>query len=263
MTDRTDSHPQAADEPSPRRRSYGGLLKLLIVLAAVGALVGVSYVLPLTEWFIDALEWAEGLGVWTGVFVAGVYVVACVLLLPGSILTLGAGALLGVVYGTVTVSIGSTIGACAAFLVGRFVARNWVERKVSSNPKFTAVDAAVGRQGFKIVLLLRLSPVFPFNLLNYGCGLTKVSFWKYALASWVGMLPGTVMYVYVGSTIGEVAKLAAGGRQKSTAEWIFYGVGLAVTLLVTVLVTRIARKALKESVELQTPPPEGEPNHAG
>ena len=120
--------------------------------------------------------------------------------------------------------------------------------KIVGNEKFKAIDEAVGTEGWKIVLLTRLSPIFPFNLLNYAFGLTKVSLKHYFFASWVGMIPGTIMYVYVGSLAGDLAKLGAGQRTRTTGEWILYGVGLLATLGVTVFVTRIARKALAARV---------------
>jgi uncharacterized membrane protein YdjX (TVP38/TMEM64 family) len=172
------------------------------------------------------------------------YVVAAVLLLPGSVLTLGAGAVFGVMQGAVLVSAGATLGATAAFLVGRYLARGWVAARLQSYPRFAAIDQAVAREGWKIVGLTRLSPVFPFNLLNYAFGLTRVSLRGYVLASWIGMMPGTVMYVYVGSIAGDIATLSAGGQGRSAAEWAVYGVGLLATVVVTVYVTRLARAAL-------------------
>jgi uncharacterized membrane protein YdjX (TVP38/TMEM64 family) len=165
----------------------------------VVALVAAVAVLPVQEWLVAFLEWSRGLGVWGPICLAGLYVVACVLFLPGSILTLGAGFAFGLVRGLLAVMAGSVLGAAAAFLLGRTVARRWVARKVSSSPAFRAVDEAVGREGFKIVLLTRLSPIFPFNLLNYAFGVTQVSFRDYFFASWLGMFPGTVMYVYLGT----------------------------------------------------------------
>ncbi len=114
------------------------------------------------------------------------YVVASVFFLPGSVLTLGAGFLFGVPVGFRSAWIGATLGACAVFFVGRTLARDWIAAKVAGNSKFAAVDEAVGKEGFKIVFLLRLSPLFPFNFLNYALGLTKVSFKHYALASLIG-----------------------------------------------------------------------------
>ncbi|MHC4073893.1 MAG: TVP38/TMEM64 family protein, partial [Planctomycetota bacterium] len=199
-------------------------------------------------WLVRGLEWTQSLGVWGPVFVAALYVVACVLLVPGSVLTLGAGFLFRVVRGTIAVSIGSTLGACAAFLVGRTIARNWIAGKVARNKKFAAIDEAVAQQGFKIVLLTRLSPVFPFNLLNYAFGLTKISFWKYALGSWLGMIPGTIMYVYFGAGLRSLADVAAGNVEKGLAGKLFFWIGLAATIAVTVFVTRVARNALKQAV---------------
>jgi uncharacterized membrane protein YdjX (TVP38/TMEM64 family) len=184
------------------------------------------------------------------VFVVGLYIVACLLFIPGSLLTLGAGFLFGVVWGTITVSIGSTLGATAAFLVGRTLARAWIEQKVANSSKFQAIDRAVGSQGFKIVLLTRLSPLFPFNLLNFAFGLTSVSLSRYVLASWIGMLPGTLMYVYLGSAAKSLADLAAGKVEGGWEQRVLFGVGLVVTVVVTVIVTRIARSALREAVKI-------------
>ena len=156
---------------------------------------------------------------------------------------------LGCCGGTVTVSIASTLGAAAAFLLGRTLLRDTIEKKVQGNPKFAAVDGAVKDNGFKIVMLTRLSPAFPFTLLNYMYGLTKVSFRDYFFASWIGMLPGTIMYVYLGSAAQNLAAVAAGDVEGGTGgqKALLY-VGLAATIAVTVVITRVARKALAEAV---------------
>lgn len=200
------------------------------------------------ELFKQALAGIDAIGPWGPVAFVLLYIVATVFFLPGSVLTLGAGLLFGVVRGSIFVSIGSTLGATSAFLVGRYLARGWVAKKVERNEKFKAIDGAVGREGWKIVGLTRLSPIFPFNLLNYAYGLTKVSLKDFFLASWIGMMPGTVMYVYIGSLAGDLASLGSGHRARSPLEWILYGVGLAATLGVTVYVTRIARKALDKKI---------------
>ncbi len=190
--------------------------------------------------------WVEGLGPWAGLaFVLG-YALATVLFAPGSILTLAGGAIFGLARGTAYVFAGATLGASLAFLVARYGARRAVERRLAANPRFAAIDRAVAREGRKVVFLLRLSPVFPFNLLNYGLGLTKVRFVDYLLAC-LGMLPGTFLYVYYGKAIGSVAAVASGaGAQKGTEQWLFLGLGLLATVAVTVFVTRIARRALTE-----------------
>jgi uncharacterized membrane protein YdjX (TVP38/TMEM64 family) len=192
----------------------------------------------------SALDSIARLGPWGLVIFAGIYVVATVLLIPGSVLTLGAGAVFGVALGSVCVSISATLGATAAFLVGRYLARDAIAQKIGKNQKFAAIDQAVAEEGWKIVLLTRLSPVFPFTLLNYGFAITRVKLSHYVLASLVGMIPGTVMYVYLGS----LANIPTGHRQRTTGEWVLYGVGLLATIAVTVFVTRIARKALAKKI---------------
>jgi len=219
---------------------------VLIALAVAAVITGIV-LLPVRQYLVSALEWTQGLGAWGPIFVSLFYIVACVFLLPGSVLTLGAGFLFGVPVGLLSAWIGATLGACVAFLVGRTLARDWVARKVSGNPKFAAVDEAVGREGFKIVLLLRLSPVFPFNFLNYALGLTKVSLGEYALASLIGMLPGGLMYVYFGSAARSLADVAAGKVEGGWTGQVFFWVGLATTIIVAGFVTRLARKSLKEA----------------
>ena len=169
--------------------------------------------------------------------------IATVLLVPGSALTVGAGFVFGLGWGLLAVSLGSTTGAALAFLIARFVAREKITSIARKNENFRRIDAAIGEQGAKLVFLLRLSPLIPFNLSNYFYGLTAVKFWPYVLASWIGMLPGTLLYVYLG-TVGRAGLQAASGADaaRSPLEWIFLGVGLAATVAVTIWVTRIARK---------------------
>jgi len=196
----------------------------------------------------DTLEWIDSLGGWGGVAFIAIYVVATIAFLPGSILTLGAGVVFGVLLGSVYVFVGATLGAIAAFLVGRYLARDWVSNKLAGNQDFAAIDAAVAREGFKIVLLTRLSPVFPFNLLNYAFGITGVSLKDYALGS-IGMIPGTLLYIYIGSLAGDLARIGTANQPTNpTLQWMIRIIGLIATIAVTLYVTRIARKALSEKV---------------
>lgn len=149
--------------------------------------------------------------------------------LPGSILTLGAGFAYGVGLGTAVVWVGANLGATLAFVFGRTLARGWVAARVEGNPRFAAIDRAVGREGLKIVLHARLSPIFPFNLLNYVFGLTQVSLRDYVLGSLVGMLPGTILYVYLGSLITNLSALTAGRTSAGATQQIFYFAGLGAT----------------------------------
>jgi uncharacterized membrane protein YdjX (TVP38/TMEM64 family) len=232
---------------SERKGGRGAWWRAAVVVALIAGLVAAGRFLPLKEYLLALLGWTQRLGFWGPVVVVLFYVLACILFLPGSILTIGAGFLFKLALGTATVSVGATLGACAAFWVGRTVAREWVAKKIGGNPKFAAIDEAVGREGFKIVLLTRLSPVFPFNLLNYAFGLTRVRFRSYALASWLGMLPGTVLYVYIGSAARSLADAAVGGGAQPAAQRIFFWSGLVIAAAAAVLIVRIARGALRQA----------------
>ena len=203
----------------------------------------------------NALQWVEDLGAIAPIAFMLIYIVATVAFLPGSVLTLGAGVLFGIVKGSIYVFFGATIGATLAFLVGRYLARGWISKKIAGNEKFSAIDRAVGKEGFKIVLLTRLSPIFPFNLLNYGMGVTGVSLKDYVLAS-VGMIPGTIMYVYIGSLAGSLATIGGetNANANPVAQWAIRILGFAATVAVTLYVTKIARKALDESIDTTDSP---------
>ncbi|TVR73865.1 MAG: TVP38/TMEM64 family protein [Spirochaetaceae bacterium] len=231
-------------------------VRLLVLLVLLGTAVFLSLRFDLPVLLRALMSWIEARGTAGALVFVAVYIVATVLFIPGSILTLGAGAVYGVVMGTVWVSIASTLGAFAAFLTGRYIARDWVAAKTARYPRFHAIDQAVRREGWKIVFLTRNSPVFPFNLSNYAYGLTAVPAGGYLLASWIGMLPGTVMYVYLGSLAASVATLGASpgeaaGRPEPL-QWALYTLGFIATVAVTILVTRTAKKALNQSLEVQS-----------
>lgn len=219
-------------------------LRVVIFVVVVIALLTAAATLPIVDWVRWLLTWVEeNRAVSWAVFIV-VYIVATVFLVPGSLLTLGAGFVFGLPIGFVIVSFASVAGASCAFLVGRFFVRGWVEDKLVNMPRFNALDRAVGEKGWLIVLLTRLSPAFPFNLLNYALGITQVRFTHYVLASWLGMIPGTVLYVYFGSVALNIAELFSGNLPESDASvWLFYG-GLTATLVLTVVVTRFATRAL-------------------
>lgn len=223
--------------------------RLIAISALAVAIALCLLVLPTRDILIVTLEWIQAAGPLGNACVVGLYVVACLFFVPGSLITLATGFIYGVVIGTVTVSIGSTLGATAAFLAGRTLARDWVADRIANSAKFQAIDEAVARQGFKIVLLTRLSPVFPFNLLNYAFGLTRVRLRDYVLASWIGMLPGTVMYVYIGATAKSLSLLASGEIEGGWQQQALFVVGLLATVAVTITITRIARRALNEAID--------------
>jgi uncharacterized membrane protein YdjX (TVP38/TMEM64 family) len=223
----------------------GGHLRLFAFVVGLAAVALVMRSLPIKQHLASLIERLETLGAWGPVLVAVVYVPACLLFVPGSLLTLGAGFAFGLVPATIAVSVGSVVGATAAFFVGRTVAREAVAARIAKDRRFRAIDQAVAQQGFRIVLLLRLSPLIPFNVLNYALGLTKVSLRDYVLASWIGMLPATVAFVYLGSAVKNVADLAAGKVEGDMSRHVLFGLGLVATIVVTWWVTRLARQALR------------------
>lgn len=197
----------------------------------------------------DFLAKVESLGIWAPVvFILG-YAVCTVAFIPGSLLTMSGGILFGLVGGTAYVLVGATLGSTLAFLISRYVARGWIEKRLEGNERFAVIDKAVAGEGLKIVFLLRLVPFFPFIWLNYGLGLTQVKLRDYVIAG-LGMAPGTFLYVYYGKAIGSLAALSQGETAERGAEqWIFLGLGLVAAIAVTTVITRVAKKALAEATE--------------
>ena len=216
------------------------IFALLLLAAAAAALAW----LPLGEAMATTLEAVRGLGAWGPLALIVVYVVATILFVPGAVLTVGAGFLFGVPLGVPLISLASVLAASAAFAIGRTVARRWIEAKVAANRRFRALDEAIGRHGFKIVILMRLSPIFPYALTNYAFAVTRIPFRDFLLASWIGMLPGTLLYVWLGSALKSVAEIVTGQYQGGAAQSVFLVVGLLATVAATVYLTRLARAAL-------------------
>ncbi|TYQ27210.1 TVP38/TMEM64 family protein [Pseudanabaena sp. UWO311] len=228
-------------------------LKVIFLIASVLILIAVFQKLNINVTVSNLLQstllWVKMLGVMGAIAFIVIYNLATILFVPASILTLGGGAIYGVIWGSIYVFVAATLGAIFAFLIGRYFARGWVSEKLRNNKTFRAIDAAVAIDGFKIVLLTRLSPIFPFNMLNYIFGVTRVDLKDYILGS-IGMIPATIMYVYLGSLIGDVALLGiqttsiASNPQTQIAQWAIKIVGLGATLGVTIQFSRLANKIL-------------------
>jgi uncharacterized membrane protein YdjX (TVP38/TMEM64 family) len=218
---------------------WGALLAVIIVAA-------IYFRVPARgqELLQGALEQIRQLGPWGPAIFILLYVVSCVALLPGSILTIGGGALFGVLWGLVYVLIGATLGATAAFLVGRYLARDWVSRKIGAHPTFAAIDKAVSDEGWRIVFLTRLCPLFPFFLMNYAYGLTRVSLRHYFMATWLGIIPGSTLFVYIGSLTNS----AAGGQQSTLIGWAWKGFILITAVVAVAYITKVARRALSKKI---------------
>jgi uncharacterized membrane protein YdjX (TVP38/TMEM64 family) len=224
-------------------------LRIGAVVALIGLFIAMYVFFPIGEYLDDFIRWVQGVGFWGGVVFGLAYVLAAVLFIPGSVITLAAGFTFGVIWGTVVVSISSTLGAALSFLIGRFLAQDWVESKVEGYPRFHALYRAIDKEGFKTVMLSRLVPIFPFGMLNYGFSVTKVPFWKYVLASWIGMLPATVMYVYFGSAAQSLTRVLAGEVERSPMQNALFVVGGVAAVAVTVFLTRRARRELDKLTE--------------
>jgi uncharacterized membrane protein YdjX (TVP38/TMEM64 family) len=221
-------------------------LATLAVLAAL--IVATFWLVPVQGYLAIVLEWMQTIGPIGMILLGALYTPAALLFLPAWPLTLAGGFAFGVLRGTIIASMGSVLAASAAFLAGRTLARGFIEERLSRFPRFAAIDDAVAEHGFKIVLLTRLSPVLPFNLLNYAFGLTKVSFRDYVLASWIGMLPGTIMYTYLGSAANSLATLSTGDVTPPLTKKVMFVLGLVATLLVAIFVARVAKRALDRSI---------------
>jgi len=221
---------------------------MLVVIIAVG----VTCFMLLPKGLVsDAIQWIRGMGPWGAVLLALLFIPESILMIPGSILTLGAGYLFGVVEGTIAASIGSVAGATLAFLIARTLGRGFVERRMTNHPKFAAIDRAVAKSGFKIVLLIRLSPIIPFNVTNYLFGLTRVSLFDYVLASWIGMFPMTLTYAYLGY-LGQKAQsfreVSNEPAKNVVLQIILLVLGLVVTVVLMIYITRIAQRELRQTI---------------
>jgi len=230
-------------QTTPDSNRRGGLVKVLVAAAVLVVLFFVGD--DLAGYIPQFAAWVEGLGFWGPLVFAVGYALATVAMVPGSLLTLAAGAVFGLGKGVVTVFAAASVGATLAFLVSRYVARGWVEQKLEGHERFNEIDRAIGEQGLKIAVLLRLSPVFPFNALNYALGLSRIRLSDYVIAH-LAMLPGTFLYVYYGRLAGAVAEIAAGVQtERDAAYYVVLGLGLLATVIVTTIVTRIATRALR------------------
>jgi uncharacterized membrane protein YdjX (TVP38/TMEM64 family) len=226
-------------DPAPARRP--GLWRPAALLGGVMVVLVTARLLGVGEHLGAVRVWIDGLGAWGPVAFLGLYVVGVVAALPGSAITIAAGALFGSALGLVLVSIGSTVGASVSFIIARYFARDAVERWLADNEKFRRLDELAERHGALIVALTRLVPLFPFNLLNYGFGLTRISFPTYVFWSWLCMLPGSALFV-----LG--ADALAAGISEGRVPWKLLGL-IAALLLVTVLLARHARRRLRDRPE--------------
>ena len=243
-------NPASPSSGAPRslEAQAGRLSKQIAILVVVAAAITALVLLVEGYDFKEAGKDLERLagarpGLQGALIFIGVYATATVVFVPASLLTLAAGFLYGPWAGTGIVSVAATLGASLAFLVSRYAARPYLQQRLQGSPKFQLIDQRIEKEGAKVVLLLRLSPLLPFSLLNYALGISRVHFWMYCGASWIGMLPGTFAYVWIGSA-GRAASEAHSG-DLNAAKIALYVVGAIATLWVTKILAGIASSALK------------------
>ncbi|HVT02140.1 MAG TPA: TVP38/TMEM64 family protein [Thermoanaerobaculia bacterium] len=238
----------AMTDPVPSEKKGLPIVKIVVGVLILAGIIVLFRVLPVADWLKQFQAYVKDLGAVGYVVYALVYALCCILFVPASVLTLGAGAIFGLVAGTIVVVLGATLGATLSFLLARTVMRKKIEGMTSGNAKFQALDKAIAKEGAKIVFLIRLSPVFPFTYINYGFGLTGVKTVPYILATLFGIIPGTFAFVYIGNA---AAGAAAGGA--SHAKTIINIVGAIATLLVTIVVAKVAANAIKKAGVDETP----------
>lgn len=222
--------------------------RLLIFALALTLLASLAYWLPLAETLFELLQWINQYRGFAWLLFIALYIAATVLMVPGTILTVSAGFVFGLAAGTALVSVASTLAATAAFLVGRLIARDWVRSTLGDHPRLAAVDRATAESGWLIVLLIRLSPLFPFSASNYLLSLTGVTLKQFFFASWIGMLPGTILYVYLGSAANSLLALADGKIEAGSAGRVMFGIGLIATLVVAIIIARKAGTVLRREL---------------
>jgi uncharacterized membrane protein YdjX (TVP38/TMEM64 family) len=220
----------------------GHAARLLVLVGILAA----AWAVHASGLFRALLDRLEQLGPWGAPLFVALYVLTCVLFVPSFVFTFSAGALFGLPRGILLSLTGTGLGALAAFLLGRHLVRDWVVRAFAGNREFQAVSAAVGRRGWKIVALARLSPVFPFLIGNYAFGVTPISARAYLLATVLGTIPSTSVYVYAGSLTGDLATLQE--RARTPLEWALLGLGLVATVALSVYLRRVALVALRRDL---------------
>ncbi len=246
IEEEADSRVEFVSSAADENHKFYSRLRLVCGIVSVASIAVILSSLPVTSLRALAEKTLVDLGPWAPLAFVLIYIAATVAMLPASVLTLAGAALFGFWTAYLAVTFGSVIGAACAFLIARYGARSRVEKTAAKYPKFRAIDDAITEGGWRIVALLRLSPAVPFNLQNYLYGLTNIRFWPYVLTSWLAMIPGTLMYVYLGHAAGQ----AVSDRSRTPGEWILLGLGLVATIVVSVYITKLARRKLAEQSSL-------------
>lgn len=228
------------DGPGGREGKKKGMIKRILLLGVIAAMILAFRITGAARYLDQEIlrQWIEGYGGLAPFVYMLIYAVAPSLLLPGLPITIAGGVLFGPFWGVVYTITGATIGACIAFLVARYIARDWVERKLGS-PKWRRLDEGVEKHGWKVVAFTRLIPLFPFNLLNYAFGLTRIKFLHYAVATFFFMLPASIAFIVFSSSLLDLLK----GKISVT-----FVAGLGLVILVSLIPFLYGRYKKKKGI---------------
>ncbi len=227
----------------------GNKQKILLRALLLGSILVLAFLLNKYGFFQKTLQWIDSFGPWGFVVFIFIYFLTCIFFFPSFIFTFAGGFLFGLLPGTILSLVGHGLGSTAALLIGRYLARSWVWRKFSGNEKFKLMDNAIGKKGWKIVALARLSPVMPFNIANYLFGLTGISALKYLGATVLGTIPSAFVYTYLGTLSEDLVSLEWSERARTPLEWMLLVAGLVVTVVLAFYIKKIAKKALEENLK--------------
>jgi uncharacterized membrane protein YdjX (TVP38/TMEM64 family) len=225
------------NQPAKGRHVAAAVMMALVLISVVLA----WFLFPVREWLESLVGWIRSQGVWGVIAFAIAYIVLVVALAPAEIMSIAAGLIFGA-WGFLLVIISATIGAILAFLVARYLARDFVRKHLERKPLLRALDGAIAQEGWKVVALFRFNPLIPFNLQNYFFGATAIGLKPYALATLFGIMPGSAAYVYLG-TLGGIA---ASGEQAGRFKLGLVIVGLVATIIIVALLGRTAKRKLRE-----------------
>ena len=222
------------------------------IVAAIALAVMLSRFFPVVS-FIEALqERVMSWGAWAAICYPLLFAACNILLLPGGVLAVGGGFFFGLWWGFLIVFTGNIVSTAISFSLSRFVARRWFQRKLSANATLRALGPAVERESWKIILLSQLHPLFPTSLLNYFYGLTRIRFSTYMLWASIGRMPGLFFYAYLG-TLGQLAvRIMRGKSYPRTLEYWIWGGAFITTVLLLVVLGRVARKAIERPLEQES-----------
>lgn len=227
---------------------YSPILIILVSVLVVTLAVGLLLYFDLDDRIIEMLQWLDSRGWQASLLFILIIAVAIVVLAPGVIFTMGAGFVFGVIKGTLLVVAGTVLGATLAFLIARYVLGERPSRWLMSHVRPPHLGEVIRDEGWRLVMLTRLVPLFPFKLSNYFFGLTPVRLWDFVLGNLIGVIPITLHNVYIGSIAADLTTLGQ-LEERTPIQWAFYGVGFVLAVIGVVGLTRIARRALARKID--------------